>query len=92
MLERESDWEAKKQHWDSNWEFACFAKGYDKEEEAIASDGKIIGDMDAWSEWKAIAVQEEWLTIEQREMAEEQERLASMERAAEEAGNWDQKI
>ena len=89
LFEREPDWEAKKQCWDSNWEFACFAKGYDKEEEAIDSDNKIIGDTDAWLEWKAIAAWEGWLMMEQRGMAEEQEHLASMERAAEEAGNWD---
>ena len=48
--------------------------------------------MNAWSEWKAIAAQEEWLMMDQREMAKEQGHLAEVESAVEEAGNWDQII
>ena len=57
------------------------AEAVNKKEEAMASNNKIIGDIDAWLEWKAIAAWEGWLTMEQRGIAEEQEHLILMERA-----------
>ena len=89
LFEEEPDWEVKKQYWDNNWQFACFAKGYDKKVEVIDSKDEINGNMNAWSEWKHIALREGWLTWDQQEKAGAQEQLAARERMVEEAGNWD---
>lgn len=88
LMKKERNMDAIRQRMGEEWQFACFAKGYDEREEVFTSEGEIE-DTNAWDEWKGVATRELWLTDRQEEKAREDKEELDRENAAEEFGTWD---
>ena len=70
------------QAYGKNWHYVCFARGYGETDDVFHKDRSLVERNNAFSEWRTIALQNDWLMQEQRELAavlEEEDRKEKLE-------------